>query len=60
MIREAGCEEAEARKVLALVVKVGDYGKPGTGCGERRRVGPRISFKLSIVSLELCPWNSCS
>ena len=31
MIRDAGYEEAEARKVLALVVKVEDYGKPGPG-----------------------------
>ena len=31
MIREAGYDEAEARKVLALVVKVEDYGKPGPG-----------------------------
>ena len=31
MIREAGYEEAEARKVLALVVKVEGYGKPGPG-----------------------------
>jgi hypothetical protein len=28
MIREAGYEEAEARKVLGLVVKVEHYGKP--------------------------------
>ena len=31
MIREAGYDEAEARKVLALVVKVEGYGKPGPG-----------------------------
>src|SRR5687767_4179809 len=31
MIREAGYEEPEARKVLALVVKVEGYGKPGPG-----------------------------
>jgi hypothetical protein len=31
MIREAGYEEAEARKVLALVVKFEDYGKLGLG-----------------------------
>jgi hypothetical protein len=31
MIREAGYEEAEAPKVLALVVKVEGYGKPGPG-----------------------------
>jgi hypothetical protein len=33
MIREAGYEEAEARKVLALVVKVEAYGKPAPGVG---------------------------
>ena len=33
MIREAGYEEAEARKVLALVVKVEGFGKPGPGTG---------------------------
>ena len=31
MIREAGYEEAEARKILALVVKFEGYGKPGPG-----------------------------
>src|SRR5687768_6948109 len=31
MIREAGYEEAEARRVLALAVKVEGYGKPGPG-----------------------------
>ena len=30
-IREAGYDEAEARKVLALVVKVEAFGKPGPG-----------------------------
>src|SRR5687768_7473018 len=33
MIREAGYDEAEARKILALVVKVEGYGKPGPGTG---------------------------
>ena len=31
MIREAGYEEAEARKILALTVKVEDFGRPGPG-----------------------------
>jgi hypothetical protein len=31
MIREAGYDEAEARKVLALVVKTEDYGRPRPG-----------------------------
>jgi hypothetical protein len=31
MFRAAGYEEAEARQVLALVVKVENYGKPGPG-----------------------------
>ncbi len=31
MFREAGYDEAEARKLLALAVKVEGYGKPGPG-----------------------------
>ena len=31
MIRAKGYDEAEAHKVLALVVKVEDFGKPGPG-----------------------------
>ena len=31
MIREAGYDEAEARKLLAVAVKVEGYGKPGPG-----------------------------
>ena len=34
MIRQHGYEEAEARKVLALVVKFEDFGKPGPGTGD--------------------------
>ena len=33
MIREAGYDEAGARKILALVVKFEGYGKPGPGVG---------------------------
>ena len=33
MFREAGYDEAEARKLLALAVKVEGYGKPGPGVG---------------------------
>ena len=33
IFREAGYDEAEARKLLALVVKVEAYGKPGPGTG---------------------------
>jgi hypothetical protein len=31
MIREHGYEEADARKVLAMAVKLEDWGKPGPG-----------------------------
>jgi hypothetical protein len=33
MIREHGYDEAGARKILALVVKFEDFGKPGPGTG---------------------------
>ena len=33
VFREAGYDEAEARKLLALAVKVEGFGKPGPGTG---------------------------
>ena len=33
MIREHGYDEAGARKILALVARFEDYGKPGPGAG---------------------------
>jgi hypothetical protein len=34
IIREHGYDEAEARKVLAMVEKFEDWGKPGPGTGD--------------------------
>src|SRR5688572_18622650 len=53
MIREAGYDEAEARKVLALVVKVEGYGKPGPGvwCAAYRGDGNELLVRFGVPGI---------